>query len=407
MKKSILFLCVIMPVIASSQLKINEIMPKNVSAIMDETYNCSMWVELFNPSKTISYNQGSYYLTDNLNEPDKWKPESRLIAPFGFSMLWFERQEFENHAPFKLEPSGGKLYLLNEELQVVDSVIYPNQYRNVSYGRKTDGDDEWVFFDQYSAGTSNNGKKFLSEQSLDPVFETIGGFYSSAIHVKFVTPASGDTIYYTTNGSEPTKTNSTGYVPNSEIPVAKTTNIRAKCISAKKIASNVVTSTFFIGERNFNLPVVSIVTNQANLTNDTIGIYVAGTNGITGNGMTTPANWNQDWDRAANFELYDTTKIARLNQELDISIGGGYSRVNPEKTLKIDPKKKFGNNKLPYDIFKATKPNQQYKSILFRNSGNDFQFSMMRDAFMQSLIIKRMDLDYQAYEPAVCFINGV
>ena len=407
MRKNLLLIFVILPFIASSQLKINEIMPKNVSAIMDESYNYSMWVELFNTSKTTSYDQGLYYFTDKLNEPKKWKPTSVLIAPEGFSILLFERPELENHATFKLEPSGGKLYLINERLQVVDSVIYPSQYRNVSYGRKTDGDDEWVFFDQYSAGTSNNGKKYLSEQSLEPVFETAGGFYSSAIKVKFITPDLGDTIYYTTNGSEPTRTNSTYYIPDSEISVDKTTNIRAKCISAQRLGSNVVTSTFFIGERKFNLPVVSIVTNQANLTNDTIGIYVAGTNGKTGYGMSTPVNWNQDWDRAANFELFDTTKVARLNQELDISIAGSYSRVFPEKSLKINPKKKFGNNKLPYDIYKATKPNHNYKSILLRNSGNDFQCSMMRDAFMQSLIIKRMDLDYQAYEPAVCFMNGV
>ena len=407
MKKNILFIFVLLPVLANSQLKINEIMPKNVSGIMDDSYNCSMWVELFNTSKTTSYDQGLYYFTDKLKDPKKWKPEAGLIAPEGFSILWFERPEIKNHATFKLEPSGGKLYLLNEELQVVDSVIYPAQYRNVSYGRKTDGVDEWVFFDQYSAGTSNNGKKSLIEQSPDPVFETTGGFYSSAIHVKFVTPAAGDTIYYTTNSSEPTLTNSTYYIPDSEIPVDKTTNIRAKCISAQKLPGNVVTSTFFIGERNFNLPVVSIVTNQANLTNDTIGIYVAGTNGKTGFGMSTPVNWNQDWDRAANFELFDTTKVVRLNQELDISIAGSYSRVFPEKSLKINPKKKFGNNKLPYDIFKTTKPNHNYRSILLRNSGSDFQCSMMRDAFMQSLIIKRMDLDYQAYEPAICFLNGV
>ena len=407
MKKNILFLFIILPVLASSQLRINEIMPKNVSAVMDKSYNCSMWVELFNASETTSYNQGFYYFTDNLKEPKKWKPESGLIAPEGFSVLWFERPELEHHATFKLEPSGGKLYLLNEGLHVVDSVIYPAQYRNVSYGRKSDGDDEWVFFDQYSAGTSNNGKKHLIEHCLDPVFETAGGFYAASINVKFVTPALGDSIFYTTNCSEPTRINSTYYMPDSEIKVDKTTNIRAKCISSQKLASNVVTSTFFVGERDFNLPVVSIVTNQANLTNDTIGIYVIGTNGKAGYGMSIPVNWNQDWDRAANFELFDTTKVSRLNQELDISIAGGYSRVFPEKSLKINPKKKFGNNKLPYDIFKATKPNHNYKSLLLRNSGNDFQCSMMRDAFMQSLIIKRMDLDYQAYEPAICFMNGV
>jgi hypothetical protein len=81
--------------------------------------------------------------------------------------------------------------------------------------------------------------------------------------------------------------------------------------------------------------VVSIVTEQANLTDNTMGIYTTGTNGLVGNGSNTPVNWNQDWDRPANFELFDKTKTSRLNQELDISITGGWSRGNNQKSLKI------------------------------------------------------------------------
>ena len=81
--------------------------------------------------------------------------------------------------------------------------------------------------------------------------------------------------------------------------------------------------------------------------------------------------------------------------------------MNGQKTLKINPRNKFGKNMLNYDIFAATKPKMKYRSILFRNSGNDFDHSMMRDGYMQSLVMKRMNLDYIAYEPAVCFMNGV
>jgi len=168
-----------------------------------------------------------------------------------------------------------------------------------------------------------------------------------------------------------------------------------------------VTSTFFINSRIHHLPVVSIVTDVLNLWDNTIGIYVVGSNGITGNGSNSPVNFNQPWDRPVNFELFDTTQVTVLNQELDIAISGGWSRMNAQKSLKIKPRKKFGDANLRYEVFKAIKPNLKYKDIQMRNSGNDFYYSMMRDAFMQTLVMKRMDLDLSAYEPAVLYMNGV
>ena len=373
---------------------------------MDESYNYSMWVELYNPSTTTAYNQSVYYFTDDLKEPKKWQPVSKLIGTRGYSVLWFERSDRTGHANFKLKPEGGILYLLNANGQLIDNVFYPEQHRNISYGRKTDGNSEWVLFEQHSSGKTNNGKKWTTERCSNPEFNNPGGFYNTAINISLVSPMTGDTIYYTLNGAEPTRSHSR-YTPGAAIGISRTSIIRARCFSRNKLSSDIASCTYFVGERNFKLPVVSVVTEQKNLTDNTIGIYVVGTNGITGNGMDTPANWNQDWDRAANIELYDTTNVSRINQEVDIRIAGGWTRMNGQKSLILNPTKKYGDNKFDYDIFKATKPGMKYKSIMIRNSGNDFDHSMMRDAFMQSLVMKRMNLDCIAYEPAVCFMNGV
>lgn len=406
MKKTISIFLLFIPFLAFSQLKINEIMTNNVSAIMDDTYNYSMWVELYNPSTTTTYNQSACYFTDNLSEPRKWNPSYKLIGPKSYSLMWFEQPDKAGHANFRLKPEGGILYLLNASAQILDSVAYPAQYRNISYGRKTDGDNEWVFFEQFSAGLPNDNKTYATEQCADPVYKLPAGFYTGTKNVSFENPAPGDTIYYSRNGDEPTR-KSSKYTPGYVITISNTGIFRARTFSAGKLPSNIVTATYFMNERNFKLPVVSIVTEQKNLTDNTIGIYVEGTNGITGNGMNTPANWNQDWWRPANFELYDTTLTSRLNQELDIQIAGGWTRMNKQKSLKINPRNKFGDNMLRYDIFAATKPNMKYRSIMLRNSGNDFDHSMMRDGFMQSIVMKRMSLDYVAYEPAVCFMNGI
>jgi len=406
MKKHLLIVFFLLPNFLFAQLIINELMTNNVSAVMDESYNYSMWVELYNPSSTTAYNQTNYYFTDDLTQSKKWRPVSKLIDARGYSILWFERSERYSHANFKLEPAGGTLYLLNASGQVIDIVIYPEQFRNISYGRKTDGSNEWVFFSEHSAGKTNNGKKWTTERCSKPEFNNPGGFYNTAINISLASPMTGDTIYYTLNGAEPTRSH-TRYTPGSFIPISKTSIVRARCFSGAKLMSDIASCSYFINERNFKLPVVSVITEQKNLTDNTIGIYVVGTNGITGNGMNTPVNWNQDWDRAANIELYDTTNAVRINQEVDIRIAGGWTRMNGQKSLILNPTKKFGNNKFDYDIFGATKPDMKYKSIMIRNSGNDFDHSMMRDGFMQSLVMKRMNLDYIAYEPAVCFMNGI
>jgi len=407
MKKSFAFVSflILFSVYAHAQLLINEMMPSNVSAVMDDTYNYSMWVEVYN-SGTSTVNINNYYFSDDKTKLMKWRPSSRTINAKDFHTLWFERNSLaSSHSTFKLAPEGGVLYLSNTAGAVVDSVSYPAQIRNVSYGRETDGANRWVFFEGFSPGSSNNGKKSASVTCAKPVFKLSGGFYSANQSTGFNDPLSGDTIYYTSNGAEPTRS-STRYSSGQSIAITRTTILRARTFSGNKLPSEISTMTYFIRERAFDLPVVSIVTEQKNLTDNTIGIYVKGTNGITGNGMNERVNWNQPWDRPANLEIYDVSGQSCLNQELDICISGGWSRMNSQKSLQLNPRKKFGNNKLDYDVFFETKPNHKYRSILFRNSGNDFSYTMMRDGFMQSLIANRMNADYSAYKPAVCFMNG-
>jgi hypothetical protein len=246
---------------------------------------------------------------------------------------------------------------------------------------------------------SNTGKTSPESVCTEPKFATAAGFYpSGTVSVKFEQPDSaGYIIRYTTDGSEPTEI-SQKYEANNPIILTATTCLRAATFAENRITSNIATATYFIGERNFNLPVVSFATDPKNFFDSQIGIYTDGVGG--------KKNYEQDWDRPVNFELFDTKGKTCLNQELDVSIAGAYSKQYPLKSLKISPKHKFGSNRLKYSIF-TSKKDKKFKDIQIRNSGNDFEYTMFRDGFMQTLIIDRLNVDYQAYEPAICFINGV
>lgn len=409
MKRILPLLLILLPLFVHAQLRINELMTNNVSNNMDDAFDYSMWVELYNASPVNSYNLKDVWFTDNLSNPNKWKPVFDSIIPNKtFVLLYFERDETFGHASFKLDPDGGTLYLFNNANILLDSMTYPKQFRNTSWGRPSDGSVQSCFFTQPSPGKTNNGMETGSNQCSRPVPSTNGGFLNTPTTLRLACDP-GDTVYYTTNYSEPTRA-STRFFPLTPITISATTVIRARTFSKGKIPSDIVSNTYFMNLRDHNLPVVSISTTQANLTDPKTGIYCNGdgTNGLIGNGQTVKRNYNQDWNRPMNFELFDTTGIQRLNQELDIKILGGWTRAYSAKSIAICPKKKFGENKLSYDVFAASKPNHKYKDIQLRNSGNDFSYSMMRDGMMQSIVMNRLPgLNYMAYEPAVLYLNGV
>jgi hypothetical protein len=572
----ILFASLAIAMQAGAQLVINELMPCNISFVMDEYLNYSMWVEVYN-SGSEAENLNDYFFTDSVERPQKWRPQRRMVPAKGFARVWFEREECAGHSSFKLEPEGGRLYLMKDG-QVADAAVYPKTFRNSSYGRKTDGGAEWTHFREPSSGIdqqiqnpvtaiqneetwnywykispppdewnlidfddnswirnkkaplgygrrkvgtvigaqnnppaqaayfrkkisiqdvdkihvcmikctvddaaaffvngtevyrynlpegelkyemgavtprvdpsevsfyfpaslltegnnliavevhqsrdlnsadlyfelsfdhsspssqplwkeySNDGRETAVKVCRAPEFTVAPGFYSKPVDAGFTAPDEGVTIRYTTDGSEPDES-STEYT-GQPVRITKTTCLRAASFANGVMNGTISTGTYFVGERNFTLPVVSIVTEPKFLFDDEIGIYTEGVH--------VPANYWWDWDRPANFELFDALGVSRLNQELDISCAGMYSREWPQKSLKISPRNKFGDNRLRYDFFES-KRGKKYKDIQLRNSGNDFPYTMLRDAFMQTIIIDRLDVDYLAYQPSVCFING-
>ena len=64
----------------------------------------------------------------------------------------------------------------------------------------------------------------------------------------------------------------------------------------------------------------------------------------------------------------------------------------------------YGNSEFNYKFF----PNldlENFQSLILRNSGNDWNFTMLRDGFMTSLF-HDVDLDVQAYRPMLVYLNG-
>lgn len=77
------------------------------------------------------------------------------------------------------------------------------------------------------------------------------------------------------------------------------------------------------------------------------------------------------------------------------------------KSLAVYANKRFGEKRLSYEFFPTSKPGMtDFKSLILRNSGNDFDGLYFRDAAIQTLTAKHCDVDWQAWQPAVVYLNG-
>jgi hypothetical protein len=207
------------------------------------------------------------------------------------------------------------------------------------------------------------------------------------------------------------------YFPSS--PVFKGTVVRAMAVKEGFVQSPVESHIYFIhpnGRQKYSIPVISISTNEDNLFDYELGIYTPGVdfdqwrlNNPTqqANGGR-PANYRRrsdEWEYIAHFHYFDQgSSVPNLNHEVGFRLHGGWSRAWPMKTLRMYARNMYGESSFNYPLF----PDQDYdsyKRIILRNGGNDFQYTMFRDALLQHMV-GHLNFEILAYRPTVVFFNG-
>ena len=392
-------------------------MQSNIDLVRDDLNDFpDSWVELYNTTNA-SVDLRNWILSD-VNDPNKgWvinSGSSQTIPANGYLLLYCDKQDVGKglHATFRLESgNNGGIYLYNTSKQLVSSVTgndMPKQPApNISRGLTSGG--TWAWFVEATPRAANTTKT-ATQLLPNPIFSINGGLYRSAQTLTLSLPANapgGSAIYYTTNGDEPTSS-STRYT--NSISITKTTSIRAKIIHSDYLTNRSLTHTFIIDSRNYTLPIISISLNDEYLYDNTFGIYTRGTNGITYStacDQGRAANWNQSWRRPMNVEYFPSQDSkAVFNQQGELRVAGGCSREKAQKSLILYANKRFGENKrFDYPLF-SQKGGQEIKSFMVRNSGNDFESTHLRDAAMQLFMGRKVDVDYQEFQPVAIYING-
>ncbi|MCF8365911.1 MAG: lamin tail domain-containing protein [Bacteroidales bacterium] len=160
-----LMVCVISSNIAIGQNKtiiINELMADNTDNIADESGEYEDWIEIYNyGDKPVDI--GGLYFTDDIGVPKTFRippgNDSTIIPSHSFILLWADDEWEEGifHIEFKLSRKGEQVAIFDADGETfIDSITFPAQLSNRSWGRKSANNSEWVEFDVPTPGNSNN-----------------------------------------------------------------------------------------------------------------------------------------------------------------------------------------------------------------------------------------------------------
>ncbi len=303
---------------------------------------------------------------------------------------------------------------------------------------------------------------YTSGKPKAPVLSMESGVYDKAFDLT-VTAQEGTDIYYTTDGSIPTKDSlkydapisvkdrkdeenvlcsrenvqkmyisgsGYDYVPTKD-EVAKCTVLRVASISPSGESSDVVTKTYFVGndmKADYKgAAVVSMVVNPDDLLNEKTGIHVLGEQydvwkdsdesdsvAYSNSYWEFQGNYTQkgrEWERPAQISYFDgQTEKLQFEAPVGIRIHGGASRMYGQKSFNLYFRTEYGLDKLRYPLLPEDtdidgKAIEKYDSVMLRNGGNDTEYSKIRDIFVQNQL-KNRAYQIQATKPCVLFLNG-
>lgn len=428
---------------AAGHVRINEVCPYNLTLALDGDGEDSDYIELYNPSFT-AVPLGGFCLTDGEGgEKGRSLPEI-MLAPRSYLLLFAdgsgrgltvyepegeETVETAIYLDFKLRKQGEAVTLSDGAGRVIDRVEIPPLAADVSYARLEDG---WHTVKNGTPGESNEGLSPIVLPTLEaPAFSVKSGFYEEPFLLSLAA-GEGETIYYTTDGTQPTAASQlytepiliedashsenvyaaiTGisrdgdYSPKDKID--KGTLVRAISVNGSGEVSRAVSQIYFVGygekPEYDGIQVLSMEAEPEDFFSEDRGIYMLGED------YQKWEAYRQDMGHSfeANYTHPDRTKERRVKvtlfdgegnfageEEIGVRIRGGASRNMRQKGFNFYDREVYGEDVLGLG------------AKMLRTSGSlDTNVTMLRDVFNQSLVAEE-SLDTQPGEPCIVFLNG-
>lgn len=387
--------------LGAQKVFINEIMASNRLTIADPAGEFDDWAEVYN-GDSIPVQLAGMYLSDNPGNPLKWQipgtnPSETNLPAKSYRLIWLDDAPAQGplHAPFKLDASGEHLLLSTREGILLDRFGFGPQQQDLSIGRVPDGTGVWVPLKTPSPGAANTAG-ILPDQAPAPLFSIPGGHYRNGMELALSTPVPQGVVRYTLNGGLPTETDSIYHAP---LRLERTSVVRARVFAPGWRPSPVVTQTYFVDVQH-TFPIVSIAFEPADFFDPNTGIY---------------ANLAlAEEERPVHVEWFEPDGTHGFSADMAVELHGKGSLGSAQKSLLLKAKSSFGPSEIKYPVFPDL-PYKKYSRLVLRNSGQDWNVTMFRDAFVASLgrdytdlspVLDTVHLAFQGFRPSVVYFNG-
>lgn len=386
--------------LSAQNLIINEFMASNGTTIADENGAFDDWVEIYNPNG-LAIDVGGMYFTDDLTDLTAWQipinaSSETTIPSGGYKIFWFDKEPEQGalHIDLKLGSGGEDLALIaTNGSTIIDSYTFGPQTLDVSEGRSPNGTGGFAFFNNPTPGEANGAPGGGTVEA--PTASVSSGLYTSSFTVALGTPTPNATIYYTLDGSVPDESD---ILYTGAFSVSSTTNLRARAFAIGLTASNTNTYSYLFNIAH-TFAIVSMTGDPVAFFDEEVGIY---------------PNFEEDIEIPAHVDFFEPNGTLGFSQLIETEIQGTASAVLPQKSLAIKAKASFGSDVLDHPVFPGSGISQ-YRSLVCRNSGQDWNITMFRDAMVSSLVRTVDDVNdiispprmyLQDFRPGVLYING-
>lgn len=412
--------------VKEQNIYINEVRCWDASAKRNGYFG-SCYIELYNASGEDICLDG-WYVSDDPTDLKKSRLYDVKVGAQGFVLLYANgKADSGDSLNFKISPEGERIFLSDQEGNLVDKVYVPKQDFGTVYARRKDGTKDWCVQEE-TADDSNNGAELLMARNLEsPMFSHESGFYEETFELT-ISAELGQTVYYTLDGSEPTKDSQVyqepilienisnrpnicnsvqqvvldweNYIPSMSL-VDKAVVVRAVAIDENDHASEVVTHTYFVNENEYsNKNIVSLAADYEELFGDH-GIFSTGSSYdeayLSGTlDENVKANFLQKgrrWEIRGNMQLLESGKEL-LNQSVGIRTQGASTRLNPKKRMSIYSREEYHDS----DYFEKLNFEGRKSHALLLNA------SVSNVALPE--LVKDRDVSVQNAMEAVVFLNG-
>ena len=387
---------------ATQSLVLNEFLADNGSALLDEDGTKQDWIEIYNPNP-FAVSANGWQLVGGATV---WTFPNLIIEGGAYPIVFASAKNRTNpatplHTNFKLSTGGEYLALKRPDTTIATQFTpaYPEQRTNISYGLTTGAP---AYFPTPTPGAAN-GSVTVAGFVADTAFSVKRGFFTTPQTVAITCATAGATIRYTLDNSTPTDTNGTIY--SAPLTVSATTVLRARAFLTGLLPSNTDTQTYvFVSDvpsqvyasappgwpapgaaqlngqtvrYGFNatlkaqyttqqlldalnqVPSLSLVTDQSNLTDQVTGIY-------------SNADQKGDaWERAASAEYLPPDNSAGFHINCGLRIRGGASRGDyaPKHSFRLYFRNSYGDGTLNFPLHGLT-GTDQFQTIDIRSEEN-------------------------------------